>query len=77
MSEIGEKFSLAADNFMTKTHLRQPGLHTVLVDHLQKTNKEQKSLKKQTIQEKFIKTNQVKLASDKILCDKAFTLAKN
>ena len=35
--------------------------YRVLVDHLQKTKKEYKSLKKQEIHNIFIKTNKVKL----------------
>ena len=42
---------------MPKMHLRQLDLHLVLVDHLQKTKKESKNLKKQKIQDMFIKTN--------------------
>ena len=42
---------------MSKMHLRQLDLHLVLVDHLQKTKKESKNLKKQEIQDLFIKTN--------------------
>ena len=46
MNEIVNKFLLAGDKFMPEMHLRQPDLHTVLVDHLQKTKKEYKNLKK-------------------------------
>ena len=42
---------------MPKMHLRQLDLYLVLVDHLQKTKKESKNLKKQKIQDMFIKTN--------------------
>ena len=42
---------------MPDIHLRQPGLPTVLVDHLLKTRKVYKNLKKQEIQDIFIKTS--------------------
>ena len=42
---------------MLDMHLRQRVLHTVLVEHLQKTKKEYKNLKKQEIHGIFIKTN--------------------
>ena len=42
---------------MFEMHLRQPGLHTVLADQLQKTRKKYKNLKKQQIDDIFIKTN--------------------
>ena len=59
--------------------------------YLQKTKKDSKYLKKQEIYDIFIKTNQIKLdmaykffkdlagrlASDKILRDKSFNIAKN
>ena len=45
MNEIGNKFLLAGDKFI------------VLVDLLQKSNKEYKNLKKQEIRDIFIKTN--------------------
>ena len=59
------------------------------MDHLHKTKKEYKNLKKQKIREVFIKTNQIQLiyrdfktlakitAFDKILHDKAFNIDKN
>ena len=40
MSEIINEFLLAVDKFMSEMHLRKP----VLVDHLQKSKKEYKSL---------------------------------
>ena len=56
MTEIFNKFLLAGDKFMTEMHLKQSAalmvnqdLLTVLVDHLLKTKKESKSLKKQEI----------------------------
>ena len=39
MNEIVNKFLLAGDKFMPEMHLKQPGLLTVLVDHLLKTKK--------------------------------------
>ena len=42
---------------MPEKHSRHKDLHVVLVDHLQKTKKEYKNLKKQKIQDIFIKTN--------------------
>ena len=57
MNEIVIKFLLAGDKFMPEMHLRQPGLHIVHVDHLQKTKRECKSLKKQEIHDISIKTN--------------------
>ena len=47
-----KKFLLAGDKFMPEMHLR----HIVLVDNLQKTKKEYKSLKKQEIHNIFIKS---------------------
>ena len=61
MNEIINKFLLAGDKFMPEMHLRQPGLHIVLVDHLQKTKKEYKNLKKQEIHDRFIKMHYIKL----------------
>ena len=37
--------------------LRQPGFHILRVDHLLKAKKEYKNLKKQRIQDIFIKTS--------------------
>ena len=34
MNEIINKFLFAGDKCMSKMHLRQPGLHIVLADHL-------------------------------------------
>ena len=45
---------------MSETHLRLD-LHIVLLLHLLKIKKEYKSLKKQEIQDIFIKTNLIKL----------------
>ena len=50
MNETVNKFLLLGDTFMPEMHLKQPGLLIVLVVHLQKTNKELKSLCKLVIQ---------------------------
>ena len=54
MNETVNKSLLAGDKFkfMYEMHL-----HIALVDHLQKTKKEYKNLKKQEIHDIFIKTN--------------------
>ena len=63
MNEIVNKFLLAGDRFMPEIDLRQPtlldnqDLRIVLIDHLQKTKKEYRNLKKQEIYDIFIKTN--------------------
>ena len=44
-------------NLCLKCIYNSQDLHTVLVDHLQKTKKKYKSSKKQEIQDIFIKTN--------------------
>ena len=46
---------------MPEMDLRQPDLHIILMDHLQKTKKEYKNLKKQEIHDMYIKTNWIKL----------------
>ena len=51
------KFLLARDKFMPEMYLWQPGLTHTAWDHLQKTEKENKKLKKQRIHVIFIKTN--------------------
>ena len=55
MNAIVNKFSLAGDKFMPEMHLIQPDLLIALVDHLLKTRKECKNLKKQEIQVIFTK----------------------
>ena len=57
---------LAGDKFITEMHLRQRGLRIVLVIHLFNTNNEENTLKKQEIQDTFIKTNDIELAFTKI-----------
>ena len=96
MNKIINKFLLAGDKFMPEMHLRQPRFTYSACGTFTK-NKEriQKFVKKQEIQEIFIKTNKIKLVfnmiwlmeilkiyledkiKDKVLCDKAFNVAKN
>ena len=57
MNDIINKFLLAGDKFMPEMHLRQPHLPPVLVDHLLKTKKESKSLKKLDTPDIFTKMN--------------------
>ena len=57
MNEIVKKNLLVGDKFIPEMHLRQPGLHIVLLDHSEKTKKAYKNLKKQEIHDIFIKTN--------------------
>ena len=64
MNEIVNKFLFAGDKFMPEMHLKftySLDLHIVLVDHLQKTKKEYKNLKKQEIHNISNKINKVKL----------------
>ena len=49
MNEIVNKFLLAGDKFMPEMHLKQLGCFIVLVNHLLKTKKEFRNLKKQEI----------------------------
>ena len=83
MNEIVNKFWVAGDKL---------DLLIVLEDHLQKTKKEFKNVKKEEIQTTFTKMNLIRLvfsmiwnfkdlarrtASDKVLRDKAFNFTKN
>ena len=54
---------LAGDKFIPEMHLKQPGftLLTVLVDHLLKTRKEFKNIKKLQIRAIFTKMNLIRL----------------
>ena len=61
MNEIVNRVLLAGDKFMPEMHLKQPGLLTVLADHLQKPKKEFRNLKKQEIQTTFTKRNLIRL----------------
>ena len=49
MNKIANKFLLAGDKFMPEMHLEQLGCFIVLVNHLLKTKKEFRNLKKQEI----------------------------
>ena len=53
MNKIVKNFLLAGDKFMPKMHLRQHGFTYSAVEHLQKTKKEYKNLKKQEIHNVF------------------------
>ena len=66
MNEIVNKFLLAADKFMPEIHLKQPDLLILLVEHLLKTKKEFKNLKKQEIQAIFTKMNLIRLVFNMI-----------
>ena len=57
MNELVKRFLLEGGKLMLEMHFRQPVLHTVLVDHLQKINKEYKNLKKQETHGIFIKSS--------------------
>ena len=57
MNKIINNFLLVGDKFMLQMHLRQSEFTFSLVDHLLKIKKEYKNLKKQEIQDKFMKTN--------------------
>ena len=63
LNEIVDKFLLAGDKFIPEMHLKQPGftLLTVLVDHLLKTRKEFKNIKKLQIRAIFTKMNLIRL----------------
>ena len=62
MNEIVNKFLLAGDKFMPEMHLKQPGFTYSALDHLLKTKKEFKNLKKQEIQDIFTKMNLIRHA---------------
>ena len=57
MNEIINKFLLAGDKSMPEKHLRQPGFTHSTCGPFTKIKKEQKNLKKQEIQDIFIKMN--------------------
>ena len=89
MNEILNKFLLVGDKIMPEMHLKQPGFTYNLVDHLLKTEKEFKNssliykneLDKACFQHDMaygdFKDLKRRTASDKILRDKAFNIAKN
>ena len=57
MNDIINKFLLAGDKFMPEIHLKNHNLPTVLVEHLLKTKKKSKNLKKLEIQDIFTEIN--------------------
>ena len=57
MNEIVHNFLLLEDKYMTEMHLRQPGFTYSARDYSLQAKKEYKNLKKQEIQDMFIKTN--------------------
>ena len=57
MNKIINNFLLTADKFMAEIYFGILGLLIVLASHLLKTEKEFKNLKKQEIQDIFIKMN--------------------
>ena len=61
MNEIVNKFLLAGDKFMPEMHLKQPGFTYSACDHLLKTKKDFKNLKKQEIKTIFTKMNLIRL----------------
>ena len=63
MNEIVNTFLLAGDKFMSEMHLNNPSLP---VDHLLKTKKEFKNLKKQEIQTIFTKMNLIRFVFNMI-----------
>ena len=54
---MANQYLLAGDKFMREMHLKSLDLVIVLVDHLLKTKKEFKNLKKQELQNIFAKMN--------------------
>ena len=60
MNEIGNKFYQQGVNLCLKYILRQPGFTYSGCGQVTKTKKEYKNLKKQEINDIFIKTNQIK-----------------
>ena len=59
MNEIGNKLLLVRDQFLPKTHLRQPGFTYSAWAPFTKNKKRIKNLKKQEIQVIFIKVNHI------------------
>ena len=57
MNKIVNEFLLAGDKFMPEMHLRQPGFTYSPCGPFTKKEKEYNNLKKQGIQDIFIKTN--------------------
>ena len=61
MNEIVNNFLLAGDKFIPEMHLKEPGVTYSACEPFKKKGKEYKNLKKQKIQDIFIKMNQIKL----------------
>ena len=57
MNATVNKLLSAGDKFMSEVHLKQPGFTYMFVVHLLKIKKKYKNLKKQEIQDIFVKTN--------------------
>ena len=66
MNEIVKKKLLAGDKLMPEMNLKQPGFTYSALDHLLKTKKKFKKLKKQGIQVVFTKMNLIKLVFNMI-----------
>ena len=67
MNKIINKFLLAGDKFMAEMHLKQPGFTYSACGPFTKIKKEFKNLKKQEIQDIFIKMNLIRLVFSMIL----------
>ena len=61
MNKIINKLLLAVDKFMPEMHLRQPGFPYSAYGPFVKNKESIQKLKKQEIQDTFIKTNQIPL----------------
>ena len=57
MNETVNKFLLAGDKFMSEMNLRQPGFTYSACGPFTKNKERKKNLKKQEMQDIFIKTN--------------------
>ena len=66
MNEIVKKILLAGDKLMPEMNLKQPGFTYSALDHLLKTKKKFKKLRKQGIQVVFTKMNLIKLVFNMI-----------
>ena len=67
MNKIINKFLLAGDKFMPEMHLRQPRFaYSACATFTKNKERIQKFVKKQEIQEIFIKTNKIKLVFNMI-----------
>ena len=61
MNAVINKFLLAGDKFISEMHLKKQDLLITLVNHLLKTKKEYKNLKKQEIQYIFTEMKWIKV----------------